>query len=175
MSKTILIINGPNLNLLGKRKPEVYGTTTLDELVMAIKKHAETISPKPKLHFVQFNHEGSIVDVIHQAKYPSLMSCQKCGGKCATETKSSTCSDLETQWQGNVDGIIINAGAYTHTSVAIGDALEGVQIPYVEVHITDVYKREKFRHFSYLRANAKEVIAGEGINGYLRALDIFCK
>lgn len=136
----ILIINGPNLNLLGLREPNIYGAKTLSD----INKHLDQISIQLNITIAHFqsNHEGAIVDKIHEAR-------------------------------NNVDYIIINAGALTHTSVAIRDALIGVAIPFVEVHISNVHARESFRHHSYLSDKAVGVIVGLGTYGYESALR-FC-
>ena len=134
----ILVINGPNINMLGIREPEVYGRGTYDELCEMIKKHAEKNGVN--VEFFQSNHEGDLVDRI-QAAY------KKC------------------------DGIIINPAAYTHTSVAILDALKAVGIPTCEVHISDVNEREEFRRFSYVSLYAEKTIIGHGFEGYLEALD----
>ena len=136
----ILIINGPNLNLLGLREPNIYGAKTLSD----INKHLDQIAIQLNITIAHFqsNHEGAIVDKIHEAR-------------------------------NNVDYIIINAGALTHTSVAIRDALIGVAIPFVEVHISNVHAREAFRHHSYLSDKAVGVIVGLGTYGYESALR-FC-
>lgn len=138
MAKKILLINGPNLNLLGSREPEKYGTTTLADVEEAAKKQA-SLSGAELLAY-QSNTEGSIVDRIHQA---------------AKE---------------GVDFVVINAGAYTHTSVAIRDALLGIAVPFIEVHITNVHKREPFRHHLYLLDVSIAVIAGLGTYGYTAAI-----
>lgn len=134
-----LIINGPNLNMLGIREPDIYGKNTYSDLVSLIAEHAEKRGASVK--FYQSNHEGDLVDEIQKAYYDGF------------------------------DGIVINPGAYTHTSIAILDALKAVNIPTVEVHISDVNEREPFRKISYVRAAAFLTIAGEGFNGYLRAVD----
>jgi 3-dehydroquinate dehydratase-2 len=137
MSK-VLVLNGPNLNLLGRREPDVYGATTLQDLENGL------IAKAPagmSLEFYQSNHEGEIIDRIHQ-----LMDEP-------------------------VDGIVINPGAWTHTSVAIRDALSAVNVPFVEVHISNVHAREAFRHHSYFSDIALAVIAGCGIQGYTFALE----
>ena len=134
----ILVINGPNLNMLGIREPEIYGRTTYADLCSLIIEHALARGTEVELY--QSNHEGDLVDKI-QAAY------------------------------GNTDGIVINPGAYTHTSVAILDALKAVAIPAVEVHISDVDAREEFRQISYIRAYCKATICGHGIKGYLEAMD----
>lgn len=133
----VLVINGPNLNLLGTREPAVYGSETLADIV----NHLVTVGQTLNIHVshVQNNIEGELVNAIHAAR-------------------------------GQVDAIIINAGAYTHTSVALRDALAGVDIPFVEVHISNVHKREAFRHHSYLSDFAVGVIVGLGSYGYEAAL-----
>ncbi|CVK88373.1 catabolic 3-dehydroquinase 2 [Fusarium proliferatum] len=142
MSRRLLLINGPNLNLLGTREPHIYGSTTLADVESSASAQAESLSSS--LESFQANSEGAIVDRIHEAK-------------------------------GNVDAIIINAGAYTHTSVAIRDALVGVDIPFVEVHITNVHAREAFRHHSYLCDKAEAVICGLGVFGYSAAIEYAVK
>lgn len=137
--KKILLINGPNLNLLGSREPQVYGTTTLTQIETTMKDRASSLGIEMS-HF-QSNHEGAIIDRIQDAR---------------TE---------------GVNGIIINPGAFTHTSVAIRDALSGVNMPFVELHISNVHAREPFRHHSYLSDKARAVIAGLGVYGYIAALD----
>jgi 3-dehydroquinate dehydratase-2 len=134
----ILVLNGPNLNLLGTREPGVYGSTTLpqvdQQLVEIAREHEAQIS------CFQSNHEGALIDRIHQARIDG------------------------------VDGIVINPGGLTHTSVALRDALAGVAIPFVEVHISNVHKREAFRHHSFLSEIAIGVICGLGTEGYKMAL-----
>ena len=134
----ILVINGPNLNMLGIREPELYGKSDYKALIKSVKAHAKEIGVKIKCF--QSNSEGTIVTAIQKA-YRSF------------------------------DGIVINAGAYTHTSIAILDALKAVQIPTVEVHITDINSREEFRKKSYISLYAEKFIAGKGIAGYSEALD----
>lgn len=138
MAKQILLINGPNLNLLGTREPHIYGSTTLSDVVQM----AEAYGKKLGINVVNFqsNHEGAILDRIHEAR-----------GKCQY--------------------IIINPGALTHTSVALRDALSGVAIPFIEVHISNVHAREEFRHRSYLSDKAVGVICGLGTFGYTAAID----
>jgi 3-dehydroquinate dehydratase-2 len=135
---TILVINGPNLNLLGTREPEKYGTSTLADVeqlaATAAKAHGFTVD------CVQSNHEGVLLDAIHAA-------------------------------HGTAVGIVLNAGAYTHTSVALRDALAAVQLPAVEVHITNVHQREEFRHHSFLSPVCAAVIVGAGVFGYKLAID----
>lgn len=134
----ILLINGPNLNLLGTREPQIYGATTLADVEAAAKAQAQAAGAE--LVAFQSNHEGAIVDAIHTARTDG------------------------TGW------IVINPGAYTHTSVAIRDALSGVAIPFIEVHISNVHKREAFRHHSYLSDVAVGTIVGLGTMGYTLAL-----
>jgi len=134
MSKTIFILNGPNLNLLGKRQPEIYGSDTLDDVRRLCAAAAEPHGLLVDLR--QSNHEGGIVDFIHEAREAAA-------------------------------GIVINPGAYTHTSVAILDALHTFEGPVIEVHISNVHKRESFRHHSYVSLRADAVIAGCGIQGYI--------
>ena len=133
----ILVLNGPNLNLLGLREPEIYGKRTYADLVALIKTEAEAIGVS--VEFLQSNHEGALVDAIQDA-------------------------------YGKADGIVINPGAYTHTSVALLDAVKAVGIPTVEVHISDPDLREDFRRVSYLRAACVASIKGHGFEGYLEAL-----
>ena len=134
----ILVINGPNLNMLGIREPEIYGKATYADLCRLIEAHAAEIGVEVSLY--QSNHEGDLVDAIQQA-------------------------------YGKADGIVINPGAYTHTSVAILDALKAVGIPAVEVHISDPDARDKFRKVSYIRAACVKTIKGLGFDGYLEAMD----
>ena len=134
-----LILNGPNINILGIREPDIYGRQTYDDLVKLIKCHAEELGVE--VEFVQSNHEGDLVDAIQNAYFS------------------------------HTDGIVFNPAAYTHTSVAIADAVKGVGIPTVEVHISDVSKRESFRQVSYISAAAVKTIAGQGFDGYNQALD----
>ncbi len=136
----LLIINGPNLNLLGVREPEIYGKKNYAELMRMIQQHAEEIGVE--VATFQSNHEGAIVDRIQQAYFEG------------------------------VDGIVINPAAYTHTSVALLDALKAVCIPTVEVHISEVNQREDFRQISYVRLAAIATITGKGFDGYLEAMDI---
>ena len=142
MTSKIYILNGPNLNLLGEREPDIYGSETLKDvesilLVFAKKNNLEII-------FKQTNHEGELIDLIHEA------------GK-------------------EGDGVIINPAGYTHTSIAIYDALLTLNIPIIEVHISNIYKREKFRHSSYVSMAANSVISGLGIDGYIVALESMLK
>ncbi|RKG40971.1 type II 3-dehydroquinate dehydratase [Acinetobacter rongchengensis] len=139
MSSTILVIHGPNLNLLGQREPEVYGHLTLDDINQQLMQQAQQANIS--LDTFQSNWEGAIVDRIHQAQ------------------------------QQGVKFIIINPAALTHTSVAVRDALLGVAIPFVEVHLSNVHAREAFRHHSYLSDKAVGVICGLGAKGYAFALN----
>ena len=139
MSSTILVIHGPNLNLLGKREPEVYGYLTLEDINKKLIAQAQNSSLS--LDTFQSNWEGAIVDRIHQAQ------------------------------QDGVQFIIINPAALTHTSVAVRDALLGVAIPFIEVHLSNVHAREAFRHHSYLSDKAVGVICGLGAQGYAAALN----
>ena len=134
----ILVINGPNLNMLGIREPEIYGKATYADLCSLIEAHAEKLGVSVTLY--QSNHEGDLVDAIQQA-------------------------------YGKQDGIVINPGAYTHTSVALLDALKAVAIPAVEVHISDPDTREEFRKVSYIRSACVKTIKGHGFDGYLEAMD----
>lgn len=138
----ILVINGPNLNMLGIREPQIYGSQTYADLCEMIKKHCDTL--KVSVEFYQSNHEGDLVDKIQQS-------------------------------YGNVDGIVINPGAYTHTSVALLDAVKSVGIPTVEVHISDPDTREEFRKISYIRLACIKTIKGLGFKGYLDAVDFLVK
>ena len=133
----ILVINGPNLNMLGIREPDIYGRKTYDDLLSYIKEEAEKLGVA--VEFYQSNHEGDLVDKIQSA-------------------------------YGNTDGIVINPAAYTHTSIAIPDALKAVGIPTVEVHISDISSREAFRRVSYVSPVALKTIAGKGFKGYIIAM-----
>jgi 3-dehydroquinate dehydratase II len=137
--KHILVIHGPNLNLLGMREPEVYGRTTLDDIHAALSVKALAVGVQ--LSYFQSNHEGALIDRIHSAR------------------------------QDGVDAIIINPAGYTHTSVALRDALAGVAVPFVEVHLSNIHRRESFRHHSYFSDIAIGVICGLGWQGYVLALD----
>lgn len=134
----ILVINGPNINMLGIREPDIYGKDNFKTLCSNIENYAEEKGVEVKLY--QSNHEGDLVDEIQNA-------------------------------YNNFDGIVINPGAYTHTSIAILDAVKAVGIPTVEVHISDVSKREDFRQISYIRSACVKTIAGHGINGYIEAIE----
>lgn len=138
MTISILILNGPNLNLLGTRQPEVYGHTTLADVEAMCAEKAETLGIE--IDFRQSNHEGTLVDWIHEAK-------------------------------GKHDGIVINAGAYTHTSIALMDAIASVELPVAEVHISNIHQRESFRHLSYISKVSVGMICGFGPYGYLMGID----
>jgi len=142
MTNRIHILNGPNLNLLGEREPDIYGVSSLKDIennlvTFANRNEAEVI-------FKQTNHEGELIELIHEA------------GK-------------------NSDGVIINPAGYTHTSIALYDALLALNIPIIEVHISNIYKREKFRHSSYVSMAANSVISGLGVDGYTVALENMLK
>lgn len=136
----ILVVNGPNLNMLGIREPGIYGKATYSDLLKLIEEYAK--EKGVEVSFYQSNHEGALVDTIQQAYFDKI------------------------------DGIVINPGAYTHTSIALLDALKAVAIPTIEVHISDVSTREDFRQISYIRPVCKASVIGEGFNGYLHAIDI---
>ncbi|HWV71335.1 MAG TPA: type II 3-dehydroquinate dehydratase [Pseudosphingobacterium sp.] len=134
----IFILNGPNLNLLGIREPSIYGSKGFDDYFEELTKSFPSI----ELNYFQSNHEGELIDKLHEIGF----SC---------------------------DGIVLNAGAYTHTSVAIGDAISAINTPVVEVHISNVYARESFRHHSFLAKNCKGVICGFGFDSYRLAIQSF--
>tara|TARA_B110000971_G_C19742246_1_gene378102 strand:- start:31 stop:450 length:420 start_codon:yes stop_codon:yes gene_type:complete len=134
----IIIINGPNLNLLGKREPNVYGTDSFEDYFESLQHKYSTID----FFYFQSNIEGEIIDKLHEVGF-------------------------------NYDGIILNAAAYTHTSLGIGDAVKGIETPVVEVHISNVHAREEFRHQSFIAANAKGVIVGFGLKSYELAVQSF--
>ena len=142
MKKIIYILNGPNLNLLGEREPEIYGSESIDDIQKLMEQYAK--SKNTEIIFKQTNHEGELIEMIHDARKKS-------------------------------DGLIINPAGYTHTSVAIYDALLSLNIPIIEVHISNIYKREKFRHSSYVSMAANSVISGFGIDGYIFALESMIK
>ncbi|MGF1479378.1 MAG: type II 3-dehydroquinate dehydratase [Cyanophyceae cyanobacterium] len=133
----ILVLHGPNLNLLGRREPQIYGTLTLDNLNRLLKEEAEIL--RVQVSCLQSNHEGALVDAIHES--------------------------LEQH-----HGILINAGAYTHTSITLRDALSAVKIPIVEVHLSNIYQREAFRHHSYIAPVALGQISGFGARSYILGL-----
>ncbi len=134
----ILVINGPNMNMLGIRQPEIYGSATYEDLKAMIREEANRLGVE--VRFFQSNHEGALVDAIQQAYFDK------------------------------VDGIVINPAAYTHTSVALLDAVKAVGIPTVEVHVSDPDSREEFRRVSYIRAACVGTVRGHGLPGYLEAL-----
>ena len=138
----ILVINGPNMNMLGIRQPEIYGKATYEDLKSMIQTEADRLGVT--VSFFQSNHEGALVDAIQQAYFD------------------------------HVDGIIINPAAYTHTSVALLDAVKAVGIPTVEVHVSDPDSREDFRHVCYVRAACTATIRGHGLAGYVEALRLLC-
>lgn len=129
--KRILILNGPNLNLLGKREPDIYGNRSFVDYLKTV----EQQFPDVQIHYFQSNHEGELIDKLHELGF-------------------------------TVDGIVINAGGYTHTSVALRDAISAVTAPAVEVHISNIHAREVFRHHSYLTPVCQGLIAGLGLTGY---------
>ncbi|KAK5045670.1 Catabolic 3-dehydroquinase [Exophiala bonariae] len=153
----ILLINGPNLNLLGTREPSIYGSTTLPQLTSSLVSHGSRLN----IEVVPFqsNHEGAIVDFLHSHFTPP-----------ATSTSSSSSSSTPKKAR---TAAIINPAAYTHTSVAIRDALLATSIPFVEVHISNVHAREAFRHKSFLSDKAVGVVMGLGIYGYTAALEFW--
>ncbi|MFT6065194.1 MAG: 3-dehydroquinate dehydratase-2 [Polaribacter sp.] len=134
----LIIINGPNLNLLGKREPEIYGSQTFEDFF----KELQLKFKKLELSYYQSNIEGEIIDKLHEVGF-------------------------------DYDGIILNAAAYTHTSVGIGDAVKGINTPVVEVHISNIHAREEFRSHSYIAPNAQGVLVGFGLKGYELALQSF--
>jgi 3-dehydroquinate dehydratase-2 len=134
------IINGPNLNLLGKREPEVYGNKTFEDYLNELKANY----PKAEIHYFQSNVEGELINKLHELGF-------------------------------TFDGIILNAGAYTHTSVAIADGIAAIKTPVIEVHISNIFAREDFRHVSYMGAKCVGSISGMGLKGYELALDYFLK
>ena len=138
--RKILVLNGPNINILGLREPEIYGRRTYRDLTDLVEKHGKALGVAVSCY--QSNHEGDLVDRIQQA------------------------------YTEGVDGIVFNPAAYTHTSVAIADAVKGVGIPTVEVHISDVGTREAFRQVSYIRSAAVATVMGEGLEGYCHAMDL---
>ena len=131
----ILILNGPNLNLLGKREPEIYGSNNFESYFEKLQKEFDEV----ELEYYQSNHEGDIVDKLQEVGF-------------------------------DYDGIVLNAGAYTHTSVAIADAIKAITCPVIEVHISNIFTREEFRHHSYISAVSVGIISGFGLNGYKLAV-----
>ncbi|MDE2082751.1 MAG: type II 3-dehydroquinate dehydratase [Burkholderiales bacterium] len=142
MSK-LLILNGPNLNLLGQREPALYGTDTLADVEALCRRAAERLGCS--VECLQSNHEGVLLDAIHEA------------GRAFKA--------------GALLGVVLNAGAYTHTSVALHDAIKGAAVPVVEVHISNVHAREPFRHHSYLSPAAAGIVVGFGVDGYVLAIE----
>ncbi len=140
--KTVFVLNGPNLNLLGTREPQVYGSQTLADVQTLCEKACAANGFV--LDFRQTNHEGTLVDWLHEAG--------------------------QLQAAGTLAGVVLNAGAYTHTSVALHDAIKGTAITLIELHISNVHAREAFRHHSYISPAAKGVMAGFGVNGYALAI-----
>jgi 3-dehydroquinate dehydratase-2 len=133
--KKILIINGPNLNLLGKREPHLYGTVSFEEYLVTLKESF----PEAELDYYQSNHEGCLIDKLQEA-------------------------------DGQYAGVVMNPGAYAHTSIAIADCIRSIQIPVVEVHISDIKQREPYRHHSYTAEACMKCIIGQGMNGYALAV-----
>ena len=131
----ILIINGPNLNLIGRREPEIYGTQSLDEYLDGVKKRF----PEHQIDTFQSNHEGCLIDKLHEA-------------------------------MSKYDGVVMNPGGYAHTSLALADAVRAIAIPVVEVHISNIFEREAFRHHSYTAEAAVHTIVGHGLEGYAEAI-----
>ena len=136
--KKLIIINGPNLNLLGKREPEIYGANSFEDFFKELKEEYKIL----ELTYYQSNIEGEIIDKLHEVGF-------------------------------EYDGIILNAAAYTHTSIGIADAVKGIETPVIEVHISNVHSREDFRHLSYIAPNAKGVITGFGLQSYKLAIQSF--
>lgn len=134
----ILVLNGPNLNLIGRREPEIYGTQSLDDFLDGVKKRF----PQHEIDTFQTNHEGVLIDKLHEA-------------------------------MGKYDGIVMNPGGYAHTSIALADAVRAIAIPVVEVHISNIFEREAFRHHSYTADAAAKTIVGHGLNGYIEAIEYF--
>ena len=137
--KKILILNGPNLNLLGKRQPEIYGSQSFEDYFDTLEKKYE--NEDLQLYYFQSNHEGTLIDKLHEVGF---------------------------LW----DGIIFNAGGYTHTSIALADAVAAISTPVVEVHISNIYEREEFRHHSFLKNVCVESIVGKGLKGYEEAIQL---
>jgi len=139
--KKILIINGPNLNLLGQREPGIYGSSSFETYLEKLR----AAYPDVEIDYFQSNHEGDIIDRLHSVGF------------------------------GGVDGVVLNAGAYTHTSVAIADAIRAIKTPVIEVHISNVHQREEFRHHSFLSPAAAGIIIGFGLESYRLAVDSIVK
>ena len=136
--KKLIIINGPNLNLLGKREPNIYGSLTFTEFLEEVKSKY----PKVNIDYFQSNIEGELIDKLHEVGF-------------------------------SYDGVVLNAAAYTHTSIGIGDAIKAIETPVVEVHISNTFNREEFRHQSFISPNAKGVILGFGLQSYELAIQSF--
>ena len=141
--KSILVLNGPNLNLLGVREPEQYGSQTLADVEQLCRDAGQRLGIE--VNCLQSNHEGVMIDAIHAAREGVL--------------------------EGSVLGIVLNAGAYTHTSVALHDAIKGSEVPVMEVHISNVHAREPFRHHSYISPAAAGIIVGLGVDGYVLGIE----
>ena len=137
--RTIFVLNGPNLNRLGKREPEIYGTQTLDDIAAMVTQHAEKLGFTADVR--QSNHEGHLIDWLHEAE------------------------------DSGAAAVIINPGGYSHTSIALHDAVKAIKTPVIEVHLSDPHTREVFRHIDYIGMAARQVIKGQGAQGYLLALD----
>lgn len=140
MPLNLIIINGPNLNLLGRREPEIYGEDTFEDFLLHLK--GLFVDSDVDIHYFQSNHEGEILDKMHEIGF-------------------------------SYDGIILNAGALTHTSIALADAVAAIETPVIEVHISNVHKREAFRHHSFISAHAEGLIVGLGLRGYELAVQYF--
>lgn len=140
MPLNVIIINGPNLNLLGRREPEIYGDDTFEDFLLHLR--GFFVDSDVDIHYFQSNHEGAIIDKLHEIGF-------------------------------SYDGIVLNAGALTHTSIAIADAIAAIETPVIEVHISNVHKREAFRQHSYLSAKAEGLIVGLGLRGYELAVQYF--
>lgn len=147
MKKQIWIINGANLNLLGKREPSIYGNQSFEDYFEKLKN--DYLDKNIELNYFQSNNEGEIIDKLHQIGFPNKNN--------------------------EILGVILNAGAFTHTSIAIGDAISSISTPVIEVHISNTFAREEFRHKSYLSKNCIGVIVGFGMESYRLALDYFCR
>ena len=143
MAKPIYVLNGPNLNLLGTREPHIYGTTSLDDVRVACEARARALGRT--VVFKQSNHEGELVDWVHEASRGHA--------------------------DGELVGVVFNAGAYTHTSVALHDAVKAVAVPVIEVHLSNVHAREPFRHHSYLSPVAAGIVVGFGVDSYVLAIE----
>jgi 3-dehydroquinate dehydratase-2 len=140
---TMLILNGPNLNLLGQREPEIYGATTLPDVEALCRATGDRLGVE--IEFRQSNHEGQLIDWIHEAAL-----------RCAS---------------GELSGVVLNPGAFTHTSIALHDAIKAAAAPVIEIHISNVYAREDFRHHSYVSPAAAGIIVGFGVHGYALAIE----